>query len=221
MKEKANTFQLVPKPTLLRLPGYLNYLKTREKDDCLTISSAVIAKDLEVNHVQVRKDLAFVSKGGRPKTGYAIIELTADIKSFLGYDNLTDALLVGAGNLGKTLLSYNGFSDYGLNVLAAFDTDERIIGANINGKPIYALDKLVDLRRRLNVNIGIITVPEPEAQKVCDLLVASGISAIWNFAPVHVYVPHHVIVQNENMAASLALLANKLSDSIRLQDNQK
>jgi redox-sensing transcriptional repressor len=77
-----------------------------------------------------------------------------------------------------------------------------------------ALEKLIELCPRLNVHIGIITVPAECAQSVCDLLVDSGILAIWNFAPVHLKVPDHILVQNENIAASLALLAKHLAEKL-------
>jgi len=215
MNNLENLSRSVSRPTLMRLPGYLNYLKLRQKEEIVNISATKIASDLKLNHVQVRKDLASISSGGRPKTGYDIKELISDISTFLGYDNVNEAILVGAGKLGKTLLSYDGFSDYGLNILAAFDTDKNLIGTTINGKPIFSLEKLKDVCKRLNLHIGIITVPATKAQKICNLLIDSGILAIWNFAPVHLHIPENIILQNENMAASLAILANQLSKRIQ------
>jgi len=130
--------------------------------------------------VQVRKDLACVSKKGRPKLGYVAEELIRDIESFLGYDSLNDAIIVGAGRLGGALLSYEGFKEYGLNIVAAFDVDESKIGTEICGRKIFPLDKMKELCRRMKIRIGIITVPADSAQKVCDMLVDSGIYAIWN-----------------------------------------
>ena len=209
-----NNSNLIPKPTLQRLPGYLTYLRMRQKEAITNISATTIANDLKLNPVLARKDLAFISSGGRPKTGYDINELINDLKTFLGYDNVNEAILVGAGNLGKTLLSFNGFSDYGFKILAAFDTEEKLIGTVINGKPILPLDKLKAVCGRLKVNIGIITVPDKAAQEICDLLVECGILAIWNFAPVRLIVPENIIVQDENMAASLAILGNRLSEKL-------
>ncbi len=200
----------ISKQTLRRLPVYLHYLKSLPEHPC-NISATAIAQGLGLNDVQVRKDLAAVSCGGRPKVGYVCEELIADIECFLGFDDADSAVIVGAGNLGRALLSYGGFEKYRLNILAAFDVDDAMIGRTYAGKRILPLERLGNLCGRLNVGIGIITVPAQAAQEVCDILVASGVGAIWNFAPTHLRVPSHVLVQNENMAASLAVLSKHLS----------
>lgn len=204
----------ISKPTLSRLPNYLNYLKMKQKEGAKNISSTLIAEDLRQNPIQVRKDLALTGSVGKPKTGFDINTLISNINKILGYNNISDAILVGAGQLGRTLLSYNGFSNYGLNILAAFDTNNSLHNIEINGKKIFPLDKMNSLVERLNVHIGIITVPAGSAQEVCDLMIESGIRAIWNFAPTHLSVPDNIIVQNENMAASLAVLSNRLAESM-------
>lgn len=214
MQNAQNMFSSVSKQTLQRLPLYFNYLKTRSKEDISNISAPIIADSLNLNEVQVRKDLALVSNGGRPKTGYKINELIEDIKSFLGYDNVNEAILVGAGHLGKALLSYKGFDEYGLNIVAALDVDETLVGTTVNGKQILSVEKMKDLCKRLNVHIGIITVPPESAQLVCDMLIESGILAIWNFSSTHLSVPKHILVQNENIATSLAVLSKHLAEKI-------
>ena len=143
----------------------------------------------------MRKDLAAVSSSGRPRVGYVRQDLIREIEQFLGYDAADDAVIAGAGKLGKALLDYKGFKDYGLNILAAFDVDERIVGTELNGKPILHISKIQDTCRRLNIRIGIITVPVEYAQPVCDQFVESGVLAVWNFAPVHLKVPEHILVQ--------------------------
>ncbi|ABN51660.1 MAG TPA: redox-sensing transcriptional repressor Rex [Hungateiclostridium thermocellum] len=210
-----NNPKAISKQTLLRLPSYLSYLKSLPKQDGEYVSATMIASALGLNDVQVRKDLACVSKKGRPKLGYVAEELIRDIESFLGYDSLNDAIIVGAGRLGGALLSYEGFKEYGLNIVAAFDIDESKIGTEICGRKIFPLDKMKELCRRMKIRIGIITVPADSAQKVCDMLVDSGIYAIWNFAPVHLKVPDNILVQQENMAASLAVLSAHLAEAIK------
>ena len=162
-----------------------------------------------MGEVQVRKDLAMVSDGGRPKIGYLRESLIEDIEQFLGYDNTTDAVLIGAGKLGQALLGYSGFEAYGLNILAAFDANPSA-PATDDGKPIYHISQLEVFCRANKVLMGIITVPTPHAQWVCDQLIACGIKAVWNFAPTHLEVPDHILVQNENMATSLAVLSMHL-----------
>ena len=204
----------ISRETLKRLPLYWNYLKSLKGAEPGHISATHIASALDLYDVQVRKDLACVSSKGKPKIGYETKELIHDIEQFLGYDNQDYAALVGVGNLGRALMSYSGFQDYGLDICAAFDADEHIVGTQINGKEIQPVDKLRSVCREKKVRIGIITVPTEKAQTVCDELIAGGALAIWNFAPVNLKVPEGILVHNENMAVSLALLSKHLSEKL-------
>lgn len=204
----------ISKAVLKRLPGYLAYLKSIPHDASPYISATTLANALGMGEVQVRKDLAMVCDGGRPKIGYPREVLVDDIEQFLGYDNTTDAVLIGAGKLGRALLGYSGFAAYGLNILAAFDTSP-ISDRTEDGKPIYPISQLEPFCRTHKVLMGIITVPGKCAQSVCDQLIACGIKAIWNFAPTHLEVPTNILVQHENMATSLALLSMHLQAQIK------
>ncbi len=197
---------------LQRLPMYLNYLKSLSNDKGTNISATAISEALSLNDVQVRKDLSAISGNGRPKVGYTKNTLIFDIEDFLGYHDNVDAVLAGAGNLGRALISYDGFNCYGLNIVAGFDTNNKIIGSEINGKMIFPMDKLNDLCNRMKIRIGIITVPAIEAQTVCDAMVENGIKAIWNFAPVTLSIQEGVLVRNEDMATSLAILSKHLTE---------
>jgi len=210
---KEDVCKSVSVATLERLPRYYRYLLDLQQKGEKNISSVKISEDLKLNSIQVRKDLACISSiSGKPKTGFDVDELIRDIASFLGYDNTTDAIIIGVGQLGKTLLSYPGFSNYGLNIVAGFDLNEDVLKQDVNGKKILPMYKLQDYLERTNVHIGIITVPASFAQQVADLLVNAGIKAIWNFAPTHIIVPDDVVIKNEDMAASLAILSNKLKE---------
>ena len=192
---------------LKRLPVYMSYLKTLEKTVTEYISSAAVAQALDLNDVQVRKDLAAVCKSsGIPKKGFAVRDLINGISDFLGYGRGNDAILIGAGNLGMALMSYRGFDNYGINIVAAFDTRPEVI----DNERVYELSQIKEICKKHDIKIGIITVPVDSAQRVCDMLVESGILAIWNFAPTHIKAPANILVQNENMASSLALLSNHL-----------
>lgn len=204
----------ISKAVLKRLPGYLAYLKGLPHDGPPHISATALANALGMGEVQVRKDLAMVSDGGRPKIGYSRESLIDDIEQFLGYDNTTDAVLIGAGKLGQALLGYSGFGDYGLNILAAFDVAPGD-SQQCSGRPIYHIDQLESFCRTHKVLMGIITVPGSNAQQVCDQLIACGIKAIWNFAPIHLEVPSNILVQHENMATSLAVLSMHLQAQIK------
>lgn len=202
----------VPKQTVKRLPNYLTYLKGKADEGVINISAPVVAKGLSLNEVQVRKDLAAVSEsGGKPKTGYFLSKLIMDIEKYLGYDNVKDAVVVGVGHLGSALMSFEGFKNYGLNVIAGFDAEDNLIGTEVNGKKIFSTDRIIEFCKNLNINIGIITVPDKYAQEICDIMVEAGILAIWNFAQVHLKVPDNITVKNENLAASLAILSKSIS----------
>lgn len=201
---------------LQRLPLYLSYLKTLSMDSTVHISATAIADALGLNDVQVRKDLAAISEGGKPKIGYEAEPLIRRLEKVLGYDDRINAVLAGVGHLGHALMAYQGFSEYGLNIAAGFDVDEKVIGTEINGKMVYCVKMLNVLCRSNDIRIGILTVPSKEAQSVCDALVSCGIKAIWNFAPIRLIVPAGVIVQNEPMAASLAILSRHCDEAARL-----
>ena len=201
------------KAVLKRLPSYLSYLKSLPEDGYPYISATSIANALNMGEVQVRKDLAVVSKAGKPKVGYPRADLMENISRYLCYDNTTDAVLVGAGKLGQALLGYSGFEAYGLNILAAFDVAPE---APVSEKPILPMDELERFCRDNNVHMGIITVPKEHAQQVCDRLIQCGIKAIWNFAPTHLDVPASTLVQNENMATSLAVLSMHLQAQMKM-----
>ena len=204
----------VSKAMLGRLPGYLNYLKSLPEDAPAYISATALAAALELGDVQVRKDLAMVSAGGRRKTGHLRENLIRDIEDFLDHSNATAAVLVGAGKMGQALLDYPGFEIFGLNILAGFDVAPP---ADHPGKPIYPMEALDAFCHDHDVTVGIITVPARQAQQVCDRLVDCGVRAIWNFAPVHLKVPAHIPVQNENLAISLTELRIRLRDQEQTQ----
>lgn len=205
----------IPPQTMARMPYYLGFLHKLQENGESHVSAPMIAREMKLNDVQVRKDLALVARaGGRPKTGFLVKELIEDIEDNLGYHNTDDAVLVGAGHLGTALLSYKGFAAYGMNIVAAFDVDESRIGQSVDGKPVYAMSRLSEICCQLNVHIGIITVPADAAQDVCDQLLEAGVMGIWNFSPTHLNAPEHVCLQNENMAASLAMLSKHLSANL-------
>ena len=211
MENKSNTL-VIMNSTLGRLPVYYCYLQEKMRQGERFVSSTTIAQSLSLNPVLVRKDLAGVaSSPGRPKLGFEILPLMEDMKRFLGYDNVTEAVLVGVGGLGRTLLHYQGFDNYGLSIVAGFDSDVALHGLRISGKPVLPIENLDAFVKRVRINIGIIAVPSSAAQEVCNALVAAGVKAIWNFAPTHIDVPQGILVKNENLAASLAALSHELS----------
>ncbi len=197
----------VSKATTGRIPGYLRYLK---RIACKNISATTIAKELGLGEVQVRKDLGAVSGAGRPRTGYNVQELICSLEQFLGADKSSNVVIIGAGKLGRALLDYQGFGDYGLNILAAFDIAVKEKQTSKTGKNIYPAENFQSFCKENDVRIGVIAVPAENAQQVCDDMLKCGIKAIWCFAPCTLIVPEHVPVQYENMALSLAYLNKRI-----------
>lgn len=200
----------IPKATLGRLPMYLQYLKALPREQVRTISSTTIAKRLSLGEVQVRKDLASVSGRGKPRIGYEINKLISDIENQLGYTGFTNAVLVGAGKLGKALLDYDGFEEYGVRIIAGFDCNDIVLKIGKNTKDILPIAEFGDFCKSNNVKLGIITVGQGSAQQVCDMMIASGIKAILNFAPCTLKVADDVVLKQENLALSLAYLNSQI-----------
>ena len=150
------------------------------------------------------------SEAGRPRLGFAISRLIVDIEKFLGYDKLSDAIVIGAGGLGRAFLGYEGFKSNGLNIVAAFDVSERLIGTKVSGKEILPLSEMPKFVAENKIKIGVITVPKAAAQEVLNQMVDAGIEAIWNFAPAPLRVPKDIVLKTEDLAASLAMLAGKI-----------
>lgn len=192
----------LPLSVLNRLPAYLHFVKYMY--DGATVSSAVIAKALSLGEVQVRKDLQMVSGAGRPKVGYVTAELVRHLEESLAVSTKVNCVLVGVGHLGKALLYNDGFEEYGLSVIGAFDTKQITLH---DGREVLPPEQLAEFCKSHDVAIGIVTVPEQAAQTVADELVSAGVRAIWNFAPTTLKVPDNVKVKNENLAQSLAVLA--------------
>lgn len=216
----------VPEPTLKRLPLYHRFLKELQATGRETVSCTDIGMNLALDSTQVRKDLEAVGVQGRPRVGYVLTTVIQELEEFLGWNKANEAFLAGAGNMGSALLGYRKFEECGLKIVAAFDLDPSKINTRIHGKHVLALDKLPDLARRMHILVGIISVPATEAQAVADLMVQGGIRAIWNFAPVRLRVPAHVIVHNEDLYCSLASLSQKLfavlhADTASLEPTKK
>ena len=199
----------ISKATLGRIPLYIQYLRELPDDDALTISATKIARGMSLGEVQVRKDLAMICGAGRPKVGYEREKLMADLERHLGQDALTNAVLVGAGKLGRALLDFGGFEEFGIRILAGFDCNTRAMAIGSN-RFVLPIAEIAAFCREHRVKIGIITVGQGSAQEVCDTLVHCGVKAIWNFAPCALSVPDGVVLKQENLALSLAHLNSQV-----------
>ncbi len=210
----------IPIPSVRRFPSYLRILMQQRDAGHRTISATQLADELGLTSIQVRKDLASTGIEGRPKIGFLIEELIASITHALGWDNLTEALIIGAGNLGSALAAYDGFSAYGLRIVAIFDKDPNKIGKKIGDLTILPVDSINQYIKNNRVTIAVIAVPANQAQATADMLVKCGIRGIWNFAPKNLKVPEDVVMQRTDLAASFAVLSVLLRRKYREETDQ-
>lgn len=200
----------IPVQTLRRIPYYHQILSDLEQKGKQFVSSKYLAHFFHVDDTQVRKDVSVIGYKGKPKSGYSVSGLKGAIGDFLGINTENTAILIGVGKLGSALIKYPGLSEYGLKLVAIFDSDltkqEKVIG----GFTVLPMESLKRVVQSFDVGIAIITVPKDAAQGVCDLVVEQNIKAIWNFAPTQLSASEDVTVRNENMAVGLALLSHYL-----------
>lgn len=199
----------VSKATIGRIPAYLDLLKNSpgiERGPDSHVSAAAISRFMGLGEVQVRKDLASVCGMGRPRVGYNTLDLIRRLEQFMGCANPDLVAVVGAGKLGMALLEYTGFETFGLKVVAAFDNDPAKYGKTVSGKDIYPLSDLETFCSRMGISIVIVAVPASACQEVCSLIVNSGISRILNLSPARPRLPGNVIVEQVDIALSLAHL---------------
>ena len=208
-----------PIPTIKRFPSYQRILNQAKNAGKKYISATNLAEELGLNPIQVRKDISSTGIEGKPKIGFDIEELIHYITHVLGWDNTTDALIVGAGNLGSAIARYDGFASYGLKIVAIFDKSTEKIGTSVGSFTVKSMESLNRFIMENRISIAVITVPAIQAQAVCDLLVKCGIRGIWNFAPKDLKVPESVVVQRTDLATSFAVLSVKLSKKLAESDD--
>jgi redox-sensing transcriptional repressor len=177
-----------------------------QREGSAYISGTLIAQELNLEPIQVRKDLAMTGIIGKPKKGYPTEALIMAIERFLGWAQVQDAVLVGVGNLGSALIGYPEFQFHGLNIVAAFDTNPQKIGSRVQGVQVLPADTMDIQVRQFGVKIAILTVPFAAAQSTADVLIKAGIEGIWNFTNVKLKVPPHVVVEKEDLSSGYAML---------------
>jgi len=207
------TVKNYPVPSIQRLPVYLRFLKEQRLKGETGVSCTKIAEELRQLSVQVRKDLAITGISGRPKVGYKIDDLINAIEEFLGWNTKIRAFLVGAGSLGSAILGYPGFSSFGLEVVAAFDTNREKLGTTIHGCPVHHIDELTCMGLDKKIDIGILTVPASAAVSVAKLLIDVGVRGIWNYTPVRLELPENIVCEQVKLSASFAVLSRALITS--------
>jgi redox-sensing transcriptional repressor len=193
-------------PSIRRLPSYLHTIRQYQHEGGEFISGTLIAQELNLEPIQVRKDLAITGIIGKPKKGYPLEALITAIEKFLGWNSPQDTVLIGVGNLGTALMGYQEFQFHGLNIMAVFDKNPEKIGTTVHGVPVLDVETMGIQIRNFGVKIAILTVPSVFAQETTDILVDAGVVGIWNFTNVKLKVPDHVVVQKEDLSSGYALL---------------
>lgn len=211
MAENRNiSRELLPEPTLRRLPWYLAYVSMLHSQNVEYVSSTQISKELNVDSSQIAKDLSFLNIKGKTRIGYEVAKLERELRDFLGFKRHHNAVMMGVGSLGAALIQDSGLSRYGLNIVAGFDVNPLIVGTSICGVPIYNVDELNTRRKEYNAEIGIVAVPVDKAQEVAEKMIAAGIKAIWNFTPVRIRATEDVVIQDTSIYSHLAVMYNRL-----------
>lgn len=205
----------IPEPTLRRLPWYLSNAKLMKEKGEKYVSSTQISKQINIDASQIAKDLSYVAVTGRTRVGYEVDQLIQVLEDFLGFTNLHKAYLFGVGSLGGALLRDSGLSHFGLKIVGAFDVNPNLVGKEINGIPIYHSSEFEKRMKQDGVNIGVLTVPINIAQEITDKMIEGGIRAVWNFTPFRIRVPEHIVVQNTSLYAHLAVMFNRLTETIK------
>jgi len=209
--------QDIPEASLRRLPAYYRLLQELLSHGETQVSCADLARRLDLDPTQVRKDIEMTGIVGKPRIGYPLAELAAWVENFLGWNRPKGAVLAGAGQLGSALMGYPKFRNHGMEIVGVFDVDPAKIGEKIHSYEVQPLLFLPAFVRRTKTLIGVIATPATAAQSVAELMVCGGIRAIWNFAPARIVVPDFIVVQNEDLYNSLASLSFRLEKRLGMK----
>ena len=208
--DRQHTPQVLPEPTLRRLPWYLAYVTTLLREKAEYVSSTQISAAVGVDSSQIAKDLSFLNIKGKTRIGYRVSRLESELRDFLGFRRSHSAVVIGAGSLGTALMRDSGLHRYGLDIIAAFDSDPQIAGGEVCGIPIYHVSQMSEIVPSLDVKIAVLTVPVDAAQPSAEAIMDAGIPAIWNFTPARITTREGFVVQNTSLYAHLAVMYNRL-----------
>ena len=198
--------------TVRRLSLYLRFLEEFEEQGAATVSSEALAGRVGTTSAQVRKDLSFFGSFGKRGLGYRVPELAARLREILGLDRRYRLAVVGAGKIGSALVRYGGFRERGFDIVAIFDRDPAKVGTQWDGLSILDAGALTSALLRLQPDVVVVATPAEAAQGVADQVVAAGVRAMLNFAPISLVVPDSVTVKTVNLAMELEALSYALTN---------
>ena len=185
----------IPDVVIDRLPVYARALESLQAEGREVVNSQELGERLGVTPAQIRKDLSYFGRFGKQGRGYRVEKLLQELRQILGLTREWPMVLVGIGRLGRAVLGYGGFGPQGFRIIDAFDSDPHIVGTKVDGLEVKSVSQLPETLRRSQVEIAIVAVPAANAQSVIDILVANGVKAILNYAPVAVHAPPHVRIK--------------------------
>lgn len=204
-----------------RLPRYYRYLGDLLSKDVVRISSRELSERMGITASQIRQDLNNFGGFGQQGYGYNVEYLYEEMGKILGLNNNYNIIIIGAGNLGQALANYTKFDKRGFTIKGIFDVNPRLVGMSIRGIEILDIDNIKDFVREEEVDVAVLTLPKTKAVPIANNLVEWGIEAIWNFAPVDLNLPEHVVVENVHLLDSLMTLSYNLKEKRVARDEKK
>ena len=202
----------IPDIVIKRLPIYARSLQYLTHEGIVTVSSGELGLRLGVSAAQIRRDLSYFGEFGKQGKGYNVDYLLEQISAILRLDREWNVALVGLGHLGRALLHYENLSQQGFCISALFDHNPVKIGQKIGDLPIHAMSELEEVLRASDIKMAIVAVPARGAQEAVNALVAAGVRAILNYAPIIVRVPHQVRIRHIDPVVALQSMTYYLGD---------
>ncbi len=201
----------IPRPTAARVSLYLRELEVRLDRGQITVRSRELGDSLGFTDAQIRKDLRLLGLSGHPGVGYGIRDLLGRLRRLCGTDHECPVAIVGAGNIGRALLSYGRFETEGFRIAAVFDADEAKVGERLGRSTVRSMSELRDRVQRLGIRIGIVATPPESAQEAAERLVEAGVDGILNFAPRRLELPTGISVTEVDLSMSLVNLSLQIA----------
>ncbi len=202
----------VPEVVISRLPQYVRILNRLLEDGIQVVSSQQLGEKLQVTPAQIRKDLSYFGRFGKQGRGYSVSDLLDRLRQILGINSPWNVAVVGVGRLGRAILSYPGFNPDGFHLVAAFDQSNRVVGETVGGLVVRAMDELDQVVQQEKISIAIVAVPVEYTQNVVDQLVAGGVRAILNYAPITPQVREGIRIRNIDPVLSLQSMTYYISE---------
>lgn len=202
----------IPEVVIDRLPVYARALEALQRQGAEVVSSQELGDQLSVTPAQIRKDLSYFGRFGKQGRGYNVKRLLDELRDILGLTREWPMVLVGVGRLGRAIVGYGGFAPQGFRIVEAFDADPNIVGTQVDGLTIKPIDTLREVLLKQKVGIAIVAVPGESAREVIDMLVACGVQAILNYAPVSPHVPASVRVKDIDPVLALQSMTFYIKD---------